>query len=176
MKWPDDGGGTRTVEARARAAYWECIWCGHHIEDEREVRQKICDSYVQDYQIEGNGVKLSPKQVCFTLPFEAARDNRFEKTVTNYLIAKNAKARGNDTPLIDWFLAERAMFYDARLTQTRINILSSSFNMAGVIPDEQVRVLTVDCQQGDIALKTGNFWYVARAVDKKGDLHQLARG
>jgi hypothetical protein len=176
MKWPDDAGGTRTIEDRARGAYWECIWCGHHIGDTKEERRQLCESYAQDYRTESNGVMLSPKQVVFTLPFEAAWDNRFEKTVANYLTAKVAKAHGNDTPLIDWFLAERAMFYDPRLTQTRINILSGSYNVSGVIPDEQVRVLGIDCQQGEVALKTGHFWWVARAVDKKGDLYQLGRG
>jgi hypothetical protein len=73
-------------------------------------------------------------------------------------------------------MAERAVFYDPRLTQQRINILSGSYNVTGTIPDECARVMGVDCQQGDIALKTGKFWYVARAVDKRGDLFQLARG
>lgn len=176
MKWPDDAGGTRTIEERARAAYWECVWCGHQIQDNKPERRAICETYQQNYKSESNGVMISPKQVVFTLPFESAWDNRFEKTVTNYLTAKQAKAHGNDTPLIDWFLAERAIFYDPRLTQQRINILSGSYNVAGVIPDEQARVLCVDCQQGEVALKTGCFWWVARAVDKKGDLHQLGRG
>lgn len=177
MKWLDDDGGKRSIEERARSAYWECIWCGHRIEDNDTNRLELCETYRQDYQVQGaDGVKISPSQVCFTLPFEAAYNNRFEKTVANYLAAKNAKAHGNETPMQDWFMAERAIFYDPRLTQSRVSIITGGSSGAKSIPDEVVRVMGVDCQQGEIPLKTGHFWYVARAADKKGDLHQIARG
>jgi len=177
MKWIAEEANTHSVEERARSAYWECLHCGHHIHDTREERKQLTRSYVQDYRITlASGATIAPKQVAFTIPFESAWDNRFEKTVANYLLAKNAKAQGNAVPLQDWFMAERAMFYDPRLSQAQINILSSNYDVSGGIPDEVCRVGGVDCQQGEVEKMTGKFWYVFRAVDKKGDLYQIARG
>lgn len=177
MRWMDDDGGKRSIEERARSAYWECIWCGHHIEDTDANRLELCETYSQDYKVAGaDGVKLSPSQACFIIPYESAYNNRFHKTVENYLTASIAKDHGNYVPIQNWFMAERAVFWDPRLTQSRVNILTGGFAGKNSIPDEVVRVLGIDCQQGEIALKTGKFWYVARAVDKRGDLHQIARG
>lgn len=167
-----------SIDERARSAWWECYHCGGRIDDTKENRQKIAESYGQDYQITSpDGFKFSPKAVCFYLPKEAATGNSFENSAKAYLSAKEAQRSGNEVPLQDWYMAERAKFYDKAFTQTRIQILTSADAFPGTIPGEAARVMKVDCQQGDVAQKTGKFWYVARAIDKSGaNLVQLARG
>lgn len=166
------------IAERARTAEWECYHCGTRIQDTKENRQAIMDSYEQDYQITTkDGLKVSPKSVCFYLPKESARDNSFEDSVKSYLTAKEAEKNGNRTPLENWFMSERAVFYTPRLTQKSIAIITSSSDLSAQIPNEAARVMGVDCQQGDVQFRTGKFWYVARAIDKDGkNLVQLARG
>ncbi len=43
MKWkPDEN---LSIDEKAKSAYWECIWCGHHIEDTPPIQwQKSCGS------------------------------------------------------------------------------------------------------------------------------------
>jgi len=176
-----------TIEQRARGAYWECIWCGHHIQDTKSERMEVCATYQQEYRIYENGFWRTPRQVCFTLPFEAAWDNRFEKTVGNFLAAKAAKAAGNAVKLRDWFLSERAVFYDANRMEVRSTTIS-----AGSYDPAKAKALygehfhsvnmAVDCQEdADHKAKTeksitGWFWYVVRVYDKFGNSKQLARG
>ena len=179
MKWLDDDNGRRSIEERARSAWWECIWCGHRIHDSRQNRQSLMDSYVQDYKLARG---LIPRQVCFTLPFEAARDNRFESTVANFLIAKEAKRLGNEVPMQDWFIAERAMFYEPNILRGTAPVITGSYDVKEKILDEVCRVMFVDCQQDDSLTATtgkstmGKFWWVARAIDKNGNMFQLSRG
>ena len=173
-----------TIDERARSAYWECFYCCEAIRDTRINRQKIMDSYQQDYKINGpNGEKVSPKWVCFYLPKESARDNSFEESAKAYLKAKEAQAAGLLQPLIDWYLNERAEFFSNRLIQSSAQVIISSANIENTIPNEKARMMFVDCQQDpeQSALKgqsvIGHFWYVVWAVDEGGkNIYQLARG
>lgn len=183
MKWNEpDIGSTITIEQKAASAYWECIWCGHHIQDTPDVRNAICRTYSQDYKVTENGVTRTPKEVCFTIPFEAAWDNRFEKTVAHFLTAKDSKSSGYSKPMEDWFLAERALFFDPLLEHKETSVSIGSYDPNEVMPDEHSRNMGVDCQQDqDIMDRTGKsvtgwFWYVIRAIDKFGNTKQLDRG
>ncbi len=161
-----------TAAERARTAVWQCYHCGTGIKDTRENRQAIMDSYRQDYQING----VSPRAVCFVIPREAARDNTFESSVAGYLDAKAAEKAGNMLKLQNWYLSERAIFYDPKLTQVQVSVITGSYDPMGTMPDERARLMMVDCQM-DPELKTiGHFWYVAWSVDKQGNITQLARG
>jgi hypothetical protein len=165
-----------TIDERAETAEWECFHCGYHIKDTPMMRQRLMDSYQQDYQITGpNGLKISPKYVCFILPRECATGNTFASGVRSYLMAKDAERMGNREPLNAWYMSERAIFPGPKLYTVPVSVITGS--AAIEIPNEAARVLGVDCQQGDIPGKTGKFWYAARAIDREGKtLHQLARG
>lgn len=178
---------TRTIDEKARAAYWECIHCGYHIEDTKANRLGICETYVQEYRKrEADGSWIQPREVTFTLPFESAWDNRFEKTVKNFLVAKEAKRAGNAVKLQDWFMAERAVFYDNQVAQGQVVISAGSYDpaKARALYGEHFHSvnMAVDCQEdADHKAKTGKsitgwFWFVVRVYDKFGNSKQLARG
>jgi hypothetical protein len=190
---PEDGpnGTILTTEQRARAAKWECYHCGTLIEDNLPTRLAIAMTYEQEYRIPvldakgaATGRWRKPKAVCFTLPREANYTNSFESGALSYLIAKDAQAGGNEVPLENWYMSERARFYSKRLTQTRVSILTETVatDDKGHIPNEKFRSLEVDCQKDIVeSLKqgkdvTGHFWWVAEATDKQGNTYTLARG
>lgn len=172
----------RTIQERARAARWECYWCGTRLPDTPAIREAIARTYEQDYKITVNGVRISPARVVFVLPKEANTGNTFEASVLSYLTAKEAERLGNKLPLRDWWMSERAKFYSDSLSQAKAPVISASYNIEGMIPDEVCRVMMVDVQQDAgltaVAGKStlGTFWYVARAIDKAGNQFQLARG
>lgn len=178
-----DSGENLTLDERARSATWECYHCGTRIQDRKDIRQAIMDSYQQDYKITGpDGIKFSPSAVCFTLPKESARDNSFEESAKSYLQAKEAEKSGNLLPLQMWYQAERAVFFDLKLTQQRARVLIGSHNIEGAVPNEIARMMQVDCQQdpdlSEVSGKSviGHFWVTAYAVDKNArNIYQLAR-
>jgi len=177
---PDDDEGKRDVAQRARMAYWECLHCGHHINDTKAEREAIAETYTQDYRTVINGIKMPPKQVCFVLPFEANKDNRFEKTVASFLIAKHAKSQGNEIPLQDWFCAERSVFYEKGQTAgMELSPTIGSYDPNSLIADEHSRNMSVDVQKKiDAAADEdvpGSFWVLVEVVDKRGNSWDLAR-
>jgi len=194
MKIPEaDAGNGRmlTTEERARAAKWECYHCGAMIEDTRENRKKIANSYEQDYRIpilDANGAPTgrwrTPKEVLFVIPREGNFTNSFESGAASYLEAKDAFESGNPVKLENWYMSERAIFYSPKLTQTRVETIISSVNLddKGRILDEAFRTLNVDCQKDLVeSLKqgkdlTGHFWYVVAANDKHGNTVELQWG
>ena len=175
-----------TIGERARSARWECYWCGTMIEDTKELRMKICETYQQDYRLPPPAPgkpPITPKRVCFILPKEAAWNNRFESGVSAYLEAKEAQAAGNEIKLQDWYLQERAVFYSAKLSQTRVAVITGSMIDPKIaIPNESFRSLKVDCQKDVVeSLRqgkdlTGHFWAIAEAHDKQGNTFMLWRG
>jgi hypothetical protein len=180
-----------SIDERARTARWECYHCGTLLPDTKNVRQQIMDSYQQDYQITKTEpaaagerrTKTTPRAVCFFLPKESARNNSFEESARAYLTAKEQHAQGNELPLINWYLAERAVFYTPQLTQTRVAVITGTYDpTVEKIENESFRCLMVDCQKdkelSERAGKdmTGHFWFIADAVDKNGGTYQLARG
>lgn len=173
MKFAAEG----TIDERARAAYWECFHCGGKIEDTRENRQRMMDSYGQDYQIAGpNGEKVSPRAVCFYLPRECARDNSFEGGVKTYLTAKNAQSQGNLQPLTDWYLQERAIFYNPHYAQSPVVTVIGGYDPNAVIENEHHRGMIIDCQKHLELDTVGTFWWETYAADKSGNSFQLERG
>ena len=178
----------RTIEEKARSAHWRCIWCDHRINDTRAERQAIAETYSQDYRLIANGHPFTPREVCFTLPFEANVDNRFAKTVAKFLSAKSAKdfAAGGKRAMEDWYLSDRAFFYDPAMEYKTVEVSPGSYNPSEykkLMGDEFHSVnMVVDCQQDqDVMDRTGQsitgwFWYIVRAVDKLGNSQQITRG
>ena len=182
MKFGDDKD-NHTVDEKARSAYWECIWCGHHINDTRSERMAICESYRQDYKVLENGIQRTPKEVCFTIPFEAAYDNRFEKTVKNFLHAKEAKSMGNEEKMVLWFLAERAYFYDPKqMDDSAVNISVGTYETDPdkLMPNSHCRQVTADTGKDESAPVNSNliglFWFDIWEWDKNSNGRQLSYG
>lgn len=187
MRFPDDE--KLSLVRRAERAYWECLWCGYHIEDRPEVRRQLADSYRQVFWTGGGendaipeDVNLLPaeKEVCFVLPFEANMTNKFASTVLSYLKADRAKREGNEIPLQDWFLAERAVFYAKGQTLAiELAPVIGSYN-PDAIPDQHSANMMVDCQKaldaGPDEDRMGSFWVTVHAWNKRGDSFQLFRG
>ena len=180
-----------SIDERARLARWECYWCGTVIADTPANRRAIADSYEQEYRIpildatgQPTGRWRTPRAVAFVLPRESNYQNTFESGALSYLKAKEAQAGGNDIPLQNWYLSERAIFYSPRLTQTRVPIVTQTVatDKEGHILNEKIRALLVDCQKDIVeSLKqgkdvTGHFWWVAEATDKAGNTFMLGRG
>jgi hypothetical protein len=170
MTIPKEG----TIEERARNSTWECYHCGTQIRDTRENRQRIMDSYRQDYKING----ISPKKVCFYNPKEAARDNSFEQSVLSFLTAKHAERMGNMTPMEDWYMSERAVFYDKSLSQPKFVTSIGSHDPNSIIENEHSRGLIIDVQkiETDGVDQPGTFWYEVYIANKSGDSFQMDRG
>jgi len=176
----------RTVEEKARSAHWRCVHCDYRIDDTKENRQAIAKTYSQNYKLITAGQTVTPREVCFTLPFESNVDNRFESTVKKFLSAKSASDFVNKKPLEDWYLADRAFFYDPALDYQSFVISPGSYDPAmyrEIMGDGFHSVnMMVDCQQDQEMMDrtgksmTGWFWFIIRAVDKFGNSKQLARG
>lgn len=175
----------RTIEERARSAYWECYHCGTAIQDLKELRRQIADSYDQTYTTpSADGRRqVTPKWVAFYLPKEAMWNNSFASGVKNYLTAREKHEAGDPTALQDWCLQERALFFSLRALQVKIPVIVANIaDPAARIPHEWQRVLSVDCQQSREATAAagksmaGHFWWVGFAIDRQGNFTQLARG
>lgn len=85
---------------------------------------------------------------------------------------------GNLLPLRDWYLSERAKFFDPQMAAPESKLVIGTWDTQAIIKDEHSRNMAVDVQK---KLDTdedvpGSFWYEAEAVDKLGNSYQLARG
>jgi hypothetical protein len=162
----------KTIAERVEHARWNCLKCGEDIEDRPVIRQQIADSYVQDYKING----VSPRRVVFYLPKESAVGNSFRNSSENYLVAKEAKAMGNDVKIADWFMEERAIFYEPSLSQPMIVSVSSGYDPHQTIENEHHKGMVIDCQKHLELDTVGTFWFEVYAADKAGNSFQLDRG
>lgn len=167
MRFPEDDG-TQSLQNRARSAYWECIWCGYHIEDTRAVRQKLMDGYEQKY--------ISAPKLTFTLPFESARDNRFSSTVESFLIAKHEERQGNKVKMMMWFMAERAVFFSEELLKPQIIQVTQNYDPEKKIPNWHHDGMIVDCQKHKTEDTAGTFHWSVDTCDKNGNSVEIARG
>lgn len=164
--------GDWNIDAAAATAAWNCYHCGTDITDTKSNRQSIMDSYRQDYKYTVDGYLVSPRTVCFTLPKEAARNNRFEDSAKNYLTAKAAKMySGNELPLRDWYLSDRATFWKPDMDRVLRLRAQEKYDAGKEWPEEWRRVLVIDCQH-----ELQFFWGSAWSVSRTGKSRQLWRG
>jgi len=174
---------------RAASAYWECIWCGHRITDTESERRAICETYRQEYRILDKSGAIpkwrTPDKVAFTLPREANYSNKFKPTVERFLVAKEAKKVGQPRKLKDWFMSERAVFYDDTVdVRHSVMISTRSYDperYRELMGDKLHSVqMTVDCHKAldarEDEARIGAFWFEVRAFEKAGHSIQLARG
>ena len=173
-----------SIAERARMAHWECIHCGAQIHDTKAEREAIAETYSQDYRTKQNGIFIPQQQVCFVLPFESNKDNRFEKTVTDFLQAKEAKELGNFKTWEDWFLKDRAFFYDPnqadRESRAGISFGTYETDPDKLMPNSHCRQVTADCGKAEDAgpdeNRIGLFWFDIWEWDKASNGRQLSYG
>lgn len=173
-RWSDDEG--LSIAQKAATAYWECHYCRQPIHDTPSNRKKIAETYQQDYKITVNGVRVSPKVVCFILPYEAAMNNPIAACVAEYLEAKEAKSQGNDVPMQNWYMERRGIFYSPTLSQRTIISVVGGYDPNQQIANEDHRGLVIDCQKHKTEDDVGTFWAETYAADKTGNSFQLERG
>lgn len=167
---------TRTIDERARSARWECYHCGERIQDTRDIRRKIMDSYQQDYKITlPSGERISPKEVCFIIPFEAALGNSFENSAKSYLKAKDSEANGNQEDIKSWHMAERAEFWEPRMGRREVVQSIGSYDPNQIVENEHHRGMIVDSQKHKELDTVGTFWCECYVADKFGNSWQLER-
>jgi hypothetical protein len=168
-------GGYNAIEVM-RNTYYECYHCGGHWKDNPETRAFLDES---SYYVPQNP-SANPENAGFSWPNWINQRVAWggEDVMLGYLVAKKLlRDFGNSEKLKQWYQKRAARTWSEKLTQKQVSLITGSYDPSIAIPGEAARVMSVDCQQGDIPFKTGKFWYVARAIDKEGKmLYQLARG
>jgi len=134
------------------------------------------DSYEQKYKIENANIQTTPATLTFTLPFEAARDNRFSATVKSFLIAKHEERQGNSVKLAQWFMAERAVFFSEDLLQPQLVQLAEVFDPKTKIANWHHDGMTIDCQKHRTLDTVGTFHWSVDTADKNGNSFEMMRG
>jgi hypothetical protein len=171
-----------SIGERADTAKWECHHCAMLIADTPENRWAIARTYRQDYRVTRDGLSISPESVCFFLPREANPTNSFATTVKSYLSAKLAKTAGNLVPIQDWYMSERAIFYDENIDRVLLPAVTATIDPNVAIPNERFRTMLADAQKDIEASeregkdRTGHLWWTAEAVDIAGNTFQIGRG
>lgn len=161
--------------------YYECFYCGGSWHDTPATRKALDES---SYYVASNHNAL-PENVGFSWPAWCGQRIPWggELVMLGYLRAKAVNDKfGNVESLKQWYQKRAARAWSPNLTQTTIAPITGSYEVKDKIPDESCRVMFVDCQQDDALTASagkstmGHFWYVARAIDRHGNMFQLARG
>lgn len=160
------------IDERARTSRWECYHCGAQIYDRPELRRAIARTYDQNYKVTtADGFSISPRSVVFFLPKEAAWDNTFEASARSYLIAHEAQRRGNDVPIQNWYLNERAVFYDPLIGRAMRATARAEYDTEMAKHDAWRLCLVADNQ-----MELMHQWVSVWGVKKDGSSRQLWRG
>ena len=153
--------------------HYECYHCGARWLDDEETRRALDES--ANY-IAANP-KANPENIGFSWPAWINCRLKWGNIMLEYLMAKRAlKDFGSEEAIIQWYQKRAAISWNPTLTQSKVAAFTESYDPDTAIPDEKMRVMTVDCQQDPDTKSVGHFWYVVRVVDKSGNSWQLARG
>jgi len=159
--------------------YYECYHCGEKWRDTPSVRRKLDESskYVpaRTTALAGNVGFNFPQWINRRLPWGQMMLDFKRHNLTNSQF-------GNVEPLKVWWQKTAARTWTKEITAQRATVVTGSYDIKEKIFDEVCRVMSVDCQQDDAMTATtgkstlGKYWWVARAIDKSGNLFQLSRG
>ena len=162
-----------------RDTHYECFECRERWMDTPETRAKLDES---SHYISSRTTAL-PGNVGFNFPQWINRRLPWGQMMLDYLKALQYKQRlGVAEPLKLWWQKTAARTWAKDIDAPRAPVVMGSYDVKEKIPDEVCRVMAVDCQQDDAATAAsgkstmGHFWFVARAIDKSGNMFQLARG
>lgn len=165
----------------------ECYACGFEIQDTRQMRQWLNDSYDQEYQLTApDGSKYTPPgfEVGFWNPDPASMFVPFGKTMVRYINAFKAKELGNIIELRDFYLSCWAQPWDpdAEQKNRNLDLVTGSYETdpTRLMSNFHSRNMSVDSQKkldaGPQEDVVGSFWYVVREFDRLGNSLQRARG
>jgi hypothetical protein len=161
-----------------KETHYECFHCRGLWRDVPETRAALdASAHYLAENPNANAVNVG-----FSWPAWINRRIAWGEIMLEYLVAKRAEAEfGNKDPLKQWYQKRAARTWSEKRQTVHLPLITSSFNILDGIPDEICRVAAADAQQDDdLTLaagspKTGNFWAVARAMDKAGNIYQLER-
>ena len=164
-----------------RNTHYECFDCRGIWRDTPEIREAL-DSEKSISYVSARTTAL-PCNVGFNFPQWINRRLPWGQMMLDYLKALQHKQKfGAVEPLKLWWQKTAARTWAKDIDAPRAPVVTGSYDVKEKIPDEICRVMAVDCQQDPGATAAsgkstmGHFWYVARAMDKAGNMFQLARG
>ena len=170
VKLPEGG---YDAQAVLEHTHYECLHCRGRWDDTPAIREAVDHS---SHYVAANPT-ANPENAGFMWPRWINRRLGWGETMLKYLVAKQAHTTfGNIDPIRQWYQKCAARTWSERLVQKKISILSQSH--AGLSPEDWAALLlSVDCQQGDVAGKTGKFWWELRAIGhNRKIIAQLDRG
>lgn len=171
--------GDYNEQAILNETHYECFDCRGKWFDVSKTREELDKSshYVaaRTTALAGNVGFNFPQWINRRLPWGAM--------MLDYLKAlKQHRQFGNLEPLKIWWQKTAARTWEKSIEAPTVTPVMGSYDVKEKIPNEVCRVMAVDCQQDDSMTAAagkssmGRFWYVARAIDKDGNLFQLTRG
>ncbi len=182
FKYGDDAkleSGEYNELAILRGTFYECFDCREKWFDTPETREALDKS---SHYVSFRTTAL-PGSVGFNFPQWINRRLPWGAMMLDHKKAIQNKERfGIVEPLKQWWQKTAARTWAKDIDVPRAPVITGSYDVKEKIQDEACRVMSVDCQQDPtITAATGkstmgHFWYVARAIDKTGNMFQLARG
>jgi len=158
------------IAALAKTAYLECYHCGAQLQDSREMRWALMQSYEQDYT---GGRALSPgTEIGFWNPEVVSITIPFRDTMKEYIVAKKAHAEtGNLTALETFYSSRWATAWDEKLAAQMRQRAQEAYDVEMARHDAWRLAMIIDNQK-DLAQQ----WAMVLAVKKDASVRQLWRG
>lgn len=171
--------GEYNEHAILKETHYECFDCREKWFDTPNIRTALD---VSSHYVSAKTTALTGN-VGFNFPQWINRRLPWGDMMLSYLKALRHKQKfGGVEPLKLWWQKTAARTWAKDIDSPRAPVVVGSYDVKEKIPDEVCRVMAVDCQQSDTMTAAsgkssmGHFWYVARAIDKHGNMFQLDRG
>jgi len=155
-------------EAVSKTAHIRCHFCDHRIEDTRENRRKMGESY----RYIATNPNAPAHSVGFNWPALASLRISMADQVVKYLRAKVAKDELSYVlPMQEFYQKDLGRAWADDLATEFRHVVAETYDHKLEWPEEAHRVLIVDCQR-DLA----KFYHSAFAVSMRGECRELSRG
>lgn len=177
------------IKAGCAAVTVECYHCGFEIPDTHEMRQKLQQTYNQEYREQtGDGQFYTPKDysVGFWNPDPASVFVPFSETAEAFVLAKKAYDDfKNKQPLKDFYLSRWAQPWDENISERKQMKISVGFyesdpSKMAFGEETFCRQMTVDCGKSPDAGANediiGTLFFEVRDWEKRSNSRQVARG
>ena len=176
----------KDAKLASQSAYYECRHCGFEMKDTPAMRNRMQETYEQDYQVTAeDGLKYTPEDwtVGFWNPDPSSVTVKFSQTMAAFIKAKQDESAGNKLPIQAFWMNRWATAWSEKERGPSAPSVIGTYDPdVKQIPNEAFRSLEVDCQQDmKESAKQGKgvagwFWWVAEAVDRAGNTFQIGRG
>ena len=177
------------IKAGCAAVTVECFHCGFEIADTHEMRQKLQQTYNQEYREQtADGHFYTPKDysVGFWNPDSASVFVPFSETAEAFVLAKKAYDDfKNKQPLKDFYLSRWAQPWDENMSERKtmkitVGFYESDPSKMAFAENTFCRQMTVDCGKSPDAAANedviGTLFFEIRDWEKRSNSRQVARG